>query len=119
MASSLKDAIGAGISRGKIMLDPGIGFGKNTADNLTILRRIGEFRSTLGRPIHIGPSRKSTIGQILGGLPPNERLEGTAATVSLAIAQRVDMVRVHDVKEISRIVTVSDAINRGWHGLVE
>ncbi|MQF82868.1 dihydropteroate synthase [SAR202 cluster bacterium AD-802-E10_MRT_200m] len=113
---SVNKAKDAGISQGKIILDPGIGFGKTVFDNLTILRCISEFRSALGYPVLLGTSRKSTIGQILGGLPPNERLEGTAATVALAIGQRVDMVRVHDVKEISRVVSVSDAVVRGWSG---
>ena len=81
-------------------------------ENLTLLSRLGELRA-LGRPILLGTSRKSTIGLVLGGLPPSERVEGTAATVALGIAQGADIVRVHDVHEMVRIVKMCDAILRG------
>jgi len=79
---------------------------------LTLLRRLGELRA-LGRPILLGTSRKSTIGLVLGGLPASERLEGTAATIALGIAQGADIVRVHDVHEMMRVVKMSDAVVRG------
>jgi dihydropteroate synthase len=99
----------------RIVLDPGIGFGKTTEQNLQVMARLGEFRS-LGYPILLGTSRKSMIGNTLG-VPVNERLEGTAATVTLGIAAGVDIVRVHDVKEIKRVCQMTDAIVRGQRGL--
>ena len=77
-----------------------------------MLRRLWELRS-LGYPVLVGTSRKSTIGRVLG-LPVEERLEGTAATVALSIAGGADMVRVHDVREMVRVARMSDAIVRGW-----
>ena len=109
---STDEAVSAGISVGNIILDPGMGFGKTAENNLEILRRLDELH-VLGRPLLIGMSRKSTIGYVLG-LPVNERVEGTAASVALSIAKGADMVRVHDVKEISRVARMSDAIVRGW-----
>ncbi len=107
-----------GIDGKKIIIDPGIGFGKKTEHNLEILNRLSEFKS-LGRPILVGPSRKSVIGNVLG-LPVEERLEGTAATVAASILNEADMVRVHDVKEMKRVVGMTDAIknadNRRWRG---
>ena len=91
-------------------MDPGIGFGKTAEQNLEVLNRVGELKS-LGRPILVGPSRKSFIGLTLD-LPPEERLEGTAATVSLAIARGADIVRVHDVKEMARVARMTDAVVR-------
>ena len=73
-----------------------------------MLRRLGELR-VLGRPILIGTSRKSTIGKVLGDLPVEERLEGTAATVAISIANGADIVRVHDVKEMARVARMTDA----------
>ena len=109
----LKDeAINKGVNPGNIILDPGIGFGKTPEQNLQILRRLDEF-TTLGQPILIGTSRKSTIGLVLN-LPVGDRIEGTAATVALSIASGADIVRVHDVKEMIRVARMSDAIIRGW-----
>lgn len=104
-------AIKAGISPKKIIVDPGIGFGKTAAQSLEILRRLKEFRQ-ISRPIMIGTSRKSYIGHVLN-LPVNQRVNGTAATVALAIAGGADIVRVHDVKEMVGVVQMSDAIVRG------
>jgi len=104
-------AIDAGIPRDRILIDPGFGFGKTVRENLALLRRLGELR-TLGRPIVIGTSRKGTIGKVLGGLPVEERLEGTAATVAVAIAHGADIVRVHDVRAMVRVVRMTDAIVR-------
>ena len=112
LARSVDAAIAAGVPRGRIVVDPGIGFGKTAEQSLELLRRLGELRS-LGLPILVGTSRKSTIGAVLG-LPVAERLEGTAATVSVAIANGADIVRVHDVKEMVRVVRMTDAIVRGW-----
>ncbi len=100
----------AGVPDWKIILDPGIGFGKTVSQNLELLDRVGEFR-TLGFPILIGPSRKSFIGYTLN-LPPDQRLEGTTATVAISIARGVDIVRVHDVDMMARVAKMTDAIVR-------
>ena len=99
-----------GIHPDSILVDPGIGFGKTTEHNLEILRRLRDFQS-LNKPILIGTSKKSFIGKILD-LPVNERMEGTAATITWAIAQGADIVRVHDVKTMRRIAQMTDAIYR-------
>ena len=116
VSSSLSYSAGlareAGVLNGNIIFDPGIGFGKTPEHNLEILRRLREFRE-LGYPLLVGPSRKSTIGLVLD-LPPDQRVEGTAATVALAIANGADMVRVHDVKEMVLVSRMSDAIVHGW-----
>lgn len=113
LAGSIDTALAAGIAWERIIIDPGIGFGTTPEENLTLLRRLGELRS-LGRPLLLGVSRKSTIGLVLGGLPPEQRVEGTAAAVALGIAQGADIVRVHDVREMVRVVKMSDAITRGY-----
>ena len=102
----------AGIARHNIILDPGIGFGKTADHNLEVLRRLPEFRE-LGFPLLLGVSRKSTIGRVLN-LPPEERLEGTAAAVAMSIAGGADIVRVHDVMEMARVARMTDAIVRDW-----
>ena len=112
LCRSIDVARQAGVSDTQIIVDPGIGFGKTPDHNLEVLRRLDEFR-TLGHPILIGTSRKSTIGKVLG-LPVEQRVEGTAATVALAIAGRADIVRVHDVEEMVRVCRMSDAVTRGW-----
>ena len=106
-------ALEYGVARENIIVDPGIGFGKVAEQSLEIERKLPEFKD-LGQPVLVGPSRKSHIGIILGGVPVEERLEGTAAAVALCIAGGADMVRVHDVKEMVRVARVSDAILRGW-----
>lgn len=116
LAGSIDAALAAGIAWEHIIIDPGIGFGTTPAENLILLHRLGELRA-LGRPILLGTSRKSTIGLVLGGLPVSERLEGTAATVALGIAQGADIVRVHDVHEMMRVVKMSDAVVRGTFSL--
>jgi len=100
-----------GIREDAIWLDPGFGFGKTPAHNLELLRRLAEFKK-FGRPILIGTSNKSTIGTVLN-LPVDERMEGTAATVAVAIANGADAVRVHDVKRMARVAKMTDAIVRG------
>jgi dihydropteroate synthase len=112
LANSIDLALAAGIAWEQIIVDPGIGFGMTPEEDLTVQRRLGEL-CVLGRPILLGTSRKSHIGRVLGGLPASERLEGTAATISIGIAQGADIVRVHDVKEMMRVVRMSDAIIRG------
>ncbi len=100
----------AGIPREHVFVDPGIGFGKTVEHNLEILRRLREFRS-LGCPVLIGTSRKSFIGMVLG-VDVDERLEGTAASCAIAIANGADMIRVHDVPQMVRVARVADAIVR-------
>jgi dihydropteroate synthase len=114
LALSLQFALDAGISWDSVILDPGFGFGLEGEENLEVLARLGELRS-LGRPLLAGTSRKSHIGHILGA-PVEDRLEGTAATVALAIAQGADMVRVHDVREMARVARMADAVVRGRRG---
>ena len=112
LCGAVSQAIEAGVDPANIIIDPGIGFGKTADHNLDILQRLPELRA-LGYPMLVGASRKSTIGRVLD-LPVNERLEGTAATVALSIAGGADIVRVHDVREMVRVVRMSDAIVRGW-----
>ncbi|MCD6080419.1 MAG: dihydropteroate synthase [Candidatus Omnitrophica bacterium] len=110
LANRIEWAKQRGIDEDKIIIDPGIGFGKTLEHNLEILRRLREFRS-LGRPILIGTSRKSFIGIILN-LPPQERLNGTLASCALAIANGADILRVHDVKEVKELAKVMDRLVR-------
>jgi dihydropteroate synthase len=111
LQASVNIALNAGVRRENIILDPGIGFGKNGAQNLELLRRLRELK-TLGYPLLLGTSRKGFIGQVLGGLPPEERVEGTAVTVTLGIAQGVDIIRVHDVLPMTRTARMADALCR-------
>jgi dihydropteroate synthase len=114
IAASLRESVdlgrAAGIPEDRIILDPGIGFGKTREENLEIIRRLGELHR-LGFPLLIGPSRKSFIGKTLD-LPAGERLEGTAAAIALSIAGGADMVRVHDVKAMVRVARMADAIRQ-------
>ncbi len=113
LVRAIESALSAGISRENILVDPGVGFGKTLEQNLEIIRRLGELCS-LGQPILLGTSRKSMIGLVLG-LPADERIEGTAATVALGIANGADIVRVHDVKAMVRVSRMTDAIVRRKH----
>ncbi|MHB8460846.1 MAG: dihydropteroate synthase [Candidatus Dormibacteraceae bacterium] len=99
-------AIDAGVPSERVLIDPGIGFGKTAEHNWIVMRRLGELRE-LGQPILIGTSRKSFIGKALD-LPVTERLEGTAATVTAAVLHGADVVRVHDVREMTRVAQVAD-----------
>ncbi|MBI3040274.1 MAG: dihydropteroate synthase [Chloroflexi bacterium] len=110
LRQSLEMALRLGVPRENIILDPGIGFGKTWQQDLEIIRRLDELKK-LGRPILIGPSRKSLIAQVLK-LPATERVEGTAATVAIGIARGADIVRVHDVQQMVRVCRMSDAIVR-------
>lgn len=112
LRSSLNMALEAGIPVENVILDPGMGFGKTAEHNLEILRRLAEFRE-LGRPLLVGMSRKRVIGYVLD-LPVDDRVEGTAATVALSIANWADIVRVHDVKVMARVARMTDAVVRGW-----
>jgi dihydropteroate synthase len=113
LSARIAGAKAEGVRDGQIVIDPGFGFAKLAEHNLEIVRRLREF-CDLRYPILIGPSRKSTIGKVLGGLPAEERLEGTAALVALSIANGASIVRVHDVKEMARVVRMTDAVVRGW-----
>ncbi|MBM4087601.1 MAG: dihydropteroate synthase [Planctomycetes bacterium] len=108
LRAQIAAAVRAGVAAERLIVDPGIGFGKTVAHNLEILRRLDEFRS-LGRPVMIGTSRKSFIGQVLG-VPVEQRLMGTAATVAWAVAKGAKIVRVHDVREAVQVVRMCDAI---------
>jgi dihydropteroate synthase len=110
LMESVELAHQAGIGDEKIILDPGIGFGKTVEQNLELLDRIPEIR-LLGYPLLSGPSRKSFIGYTLD-LPPDQRLEGTLAAVTVSIVRGADIVRVHDVEQATRVVRMTDAIVR-------
>ncbi len=107
---SIALAKAAGVAEQDIIIDPGIGFGKSLEQNLEIIRRLAELK-ILGKPILLGTSRKSMIGLVLD-LPPDQRLEGTAATVAIGIANGADIIRVHDVKQMVQVCRMSDAILR-------
>jgi len=111
LRKSIEKALSKGIPRGNIIIDPGPGFGKTPQQNLEVLRRLEELKE-LNLPVLLGTSRKSYIGYVLG-LPEEERLEGTAAAVAIGISRGVDLVRVHDVKEMVRLCKMADAIVRG------
>jgi len=118
VVASLSEAVEAAVARGvpreRLIVDPGIGFGKGTAENVELLHRLAELKRELGgMPLLVGTSRKRFIGELLDGAAAEDRLEGTAATVALAIAAGADIVRVHDVAVIDRTRRVSDAIVRG------
>jgi dihydropteroate synthase len=113
LTKSLAVAREHGLSDDRIIIDPGFNFGWTDNQALELLRRLEELR-ILGRPILIGTSRKSTIGNVLGGLPVDDRLEGTAATMAVAIANSADIIRVHDVKQMARVARMADAVVRGW-----
>jgi dihydropteroate synthase len=110
LADGLDRAAAAGIPRDRLIVDPGIGFGKTAEQNLALLHDLGALRG-LGRPILLGTSRKSTLGRVLD-LPPDERLEATIATTALGIGAGVDIVRVHDVRPNVRAARIADAIVR-------
>jgi dihydropteroate synthase len=110
LLESVAIAHSAGIPDEHIILDPGIGFGKTIGQNLELINRLDEIRA-LGFPVLLGPSRKSFIGYTLN-LPPDQRLEGTAAAVAIGIARGADLVRVHDVESMLRVARMTDAIIR-------
>ncbi|MCH8988396.1 MAG: dihydropteroate synthase [Chloroflexi bacterium] len=112
LQGSVATALEAGVPKENIIIDPGIGFGKTPDHNLAVLAGLDRLK-TIGCPMLVGTSRKSTLGLLLD-LPPGQLVEGTAATVTLAIAGGADIVRVHDVKEMVRVCRVADAVVRGW-----
>ncbi|HNR31491.1 MAG TPA: dihydropteroate synthase [Candidatus Hydrogenedentes bacterium] len=107
----IEAAARAGVRDEQLWLDPGFGFGKTPAHNLELLRRLRAFKR-FGRPVLIGTSNKSTIGAVLG-VPVEERMEGTAATVTAAIMNGADAIRVHDVRAMARVARMTDAILAG------
>lgn len=111
LRKSVAEAQRAGVSKENIIIDPGIGFGKTWQQDIEIIRRLKELE-TMGLPILVGTSRKSLIKMVLN-LPANQRVEGTAATVAVSIANGADIVRVHDVKQMVRVCKMTDAIVRG------
>ena len=113
LRQAMARATAAGLPREMVIVDPGFGFGKTPEQNLDLVRQLPRLR-VLGAPILLGTSRKSTIGRVLD-LPVDQRLEGTAATVVLAVAQGVDLVRVHDVQPMVRLVRMADAVVRHPH----
>jgi dihydropteroate synthase len=113
LSAAVGDAVAAGNPRNRLIVDPGIGFGKTPAHSIEILHRLAELKAALGGlPLLVGTSRKRVIGELLGGAPPDERLAGTAASVALAIASGADVVRVHDVAALAGTVRVADGIVR-------
>jgi dihydropteroate synthase len=105
-------AVAAGVPRNRLLVDPGIGFGKTPAHSVEVLHRLSELKARVGLPLLVGTSRKRFIGELLGGAAPDDRVEGTAATVALAVASGADVVRVHDVAHMARTLRVADAIVR-------
>jgi dihydropteroate synthase len=108
MAALAEGALAAGVANDQIVLDPGIGFGKTVQQNMALINHMDRFKA-LGYPILSGPSRKSFIGRVLE-LPPDQRIEGTAATVALSVVRGADIVRVHDTREMVRVVRMMDAM---------
>jgi dihydropteroate synthase len=106
LAERIEAAVRGGVPEEKILVDPGIGFGKTGDDNYRIIHRLEELRC-LGRPIVVGPSRKSFIGKVVKGTP-RERVFGTAAAVALCIEKGADIVRVHDVRQMKEVAAVAD-----------
>lgn len=111
LLESVELALQAGIKEEKIILDPGIGFGKTPEHNLTVMKHLQEITG-LGYPVLLGTSRKSLIGKVLD-LPVDQRVEGTAATVAYGITRGARIVRVHDVLQMSRVAKMTDAMLRG------
>ncbi|MEE8328563.1 MAG: dihydropteroate synthase [Thermodesulfovibrionia bacterium] len=113
LRGSIEFARSAGVEEDKIIIDPGIGFGKTVQHNLEIIKRLNEFAG-LEKPILLGPSRKSFIGKSLGGLPVTERLEGTASAIAIGIFNGANIIRVHDVKAMVRVAKIADSIKRSF-----
>jgi len=111
LRNSLELAVAAGVKEENVWVDPGIGFAKTCEQNLEVMSRLGELQS-LGCPVLLGTSRKRFIGEVLGGLAVDDRVEGTAATVAWGIAQGIQIVRVHDVKVMARISKMIHAMQR-------
>ncbi len=112
LARAVDRAMTAGVHRDRVIIDPGIGFGKTPEHNLEILCRLGEL-SCLNRPILVGTSRKSFIGRVLGLEAPEERIWGTAATVAMAVAAGGHILRVHDVAQMAQVARMAYAVRLG------
>jgi len=113
LGEAIEAAEARGVARDRLIVDPGIGFGKTTQDNLELLHRLGELKAALGElPMLVGTSRKRFLGELLGGASPDDRVEGSAATAALAVMSGADIVRVHDVGPIARTLRVADAVVR-------
>ena len=115
LGSAVDLLLAAGVNHSRILVDPGIGFAKTAQQSILLLRNITALRAKLAAPVLVGTSRKSFIGAVTGE-PVEDRAHGSAATVALAIQGGADIVRVHDVKDMSNVVKMSDAIVRGWDG---
>ena len=111
LKQSVEIALKAGVAEENLMLDPGIGFGKTAPQNLQLLHNLSQIVD-IGYPVLLGTSRKGFIGTYLGGLPVNERVEGTIATCVHGITQGVQLLRVHDVKAVARAARMTDHIHR-------
>jgi dihydropteroate synthase len=111
LGERVEAAVAGGVERERIAVDPGLGFAKTTEGSRRLMRDIDAILS-LGRPVLVGPSRKSFIGAALGDVPVGERLEGTAGAVAYLVSRGAHIVRVHDVAEMARVVRVVDAIRR-------
>lgn len=112
---SIRLAVESGIAEDKIIIDPGIGFGKTLDHNLEIIKNLHEF-TLLEKPLLAGVSRKAFIGKILGDAPASDRFEGTATAVAISILNGANIIRVHDVKEMKKVALVADAVKRGRVG---
>ncbi len=112
LRESITVAESLGVDSKKIIIDPGIGFGKTVLHNIEILKRLKEFK-VLNKPILVGPSRKSFIGTMLNIEKPDERLLGTAAAVAIAIINGADIIRVHDIKEMLQVSALTDGVCKG------
>jgi len=113
LARAIEAAAARGVPRDRLIVDPGIGFGKTTEDNLELLHRLGELKAELGGlPLLVGTSRKRFLGELLDGATADDRVEGSAATAALAVMSGADIVRVHDVAPIARTLRVADAVVR-------
>ena len=113
LREAIAGAVGAGVSRDRLLVDPGIGFGKGTAENLELLHRLAELKAALGGlPLWSAPAGSDSSVSCSDGAGPEDRVEGTAASVAVAIASGADVVRVHDVAHMARTRRVADAIVR-------
>jgi dihydropteroate synthase len=109
LAAIVRAAEAAGVARARIIVDPGLGFAKRAEHSLELCARLDEL-AAIGRPILVGPSRKSFLKAALGDVPPGERVWGTAAAVTAAVLKGAHIVRVHDVREMAEVVKVADRI---------
>jgi len=113
LSEAIEAGLSLGVARDRLIVDPGIGFGKSTEDNLELLHRLTGLKAALGGlPLLVGTSRKRFLGELLGGAAPDDRIEGSAATAALAVMSGADIVRAHEVAPIARILRVADAVVR-------